>query len=357
MRINDSPADLFAGIDNLSLDTRSFDPSQDDIEHICRFFSIGKLQHYEKEKGVAVSHTNFFVFVVTARGQYALKFYPMYAAKMIAIEYAVNRFLIAHHFPTPVMHAGHDGQPFFPSKDRLAACFAYVNGLPAWQLIKQRSTIRQINTTMLSLKNILSTAQGRIPFFKQEGLVAAVHTLNRTSREMAPYDKKNMIDASLKDVCQSYQQHQPLFTRRWLHNNAGLTNFLIDKETVYTLDLSHIREDYALSDLASLVISCLFLEIPATTIKTIVKDYVTRHKMGSEHLLVLNALVTIGLIREYLKNVRREKSVDVAAYSPGLPRAYRSHLSARKELIAAVLFAHKPVLLPLAFSSQRRCTI
>lgn len=337
MRINDSPTDLFAGIDNLSLDKRNFDPSQDDIEHICRFFSLRKLQRYEKEQGTIISHSNFFVFIVTARGQYALKFYSKDAAKTIAIEYAVNRFLVDHHFPTPVMYAGHDGQPFFTSNDQLATCFSYINGRQAWQQIKQRNTISQINTTMLSLKNILSTTQERIPFLKQESFVATVNTLSHASREMAPYDKKKSIDVSLKDACQSYQQHQPLFTRQWLHNNASLTNLLVDKKTVYTLDLSHVREDYALSDLASLVISCLLLEIPITTIQTIVKDYVIQHKMESEHLLVLAALVKIGLIKEYLKNVRREKSIDLTTYPPDIVNTYMFHLSARKEFITAVL--------------------
>jgi Ser/Thr protein kinase RdoA (MazF antagonist) len=190
---------------------------------------------------------------------------------------------------------------------------------------------------MLSLKNILSVTKGRIPFLKQERFATIVNDLAKESRAAAPYNQRKIIEASLQNACRTYQNHQRLFIRQWLHNNANLTNFLVDKETVYTLDLSHIREDYALSDLASLVISCLFLEIPATTIKTIVKDYVTQHKMESEHLLILNTLVTIGLIREYLKNVRREKSVDLAIYSPDIVRTYRSHLSARKESIAAVL--------------------
>lgn len=329
--------DLFAGIDNLSLDERDFDPSQDDIECICRFFSLGKLRHYEKEKGIVVSHSNFFVFIVTTRGKYALKFYPRDVARTIAIEYALNRFLIDHHFPTPVMHAGHNGQPFFTSNDRLTACFSYINGRHVWQQIKQRNMISRINTTMLSLKNISSATQGRFPFLKQESFAATVNTLSQASRKIAPYDKKNLIDACLKDACQSYQWHQPLFTRQWLHNNASLTNLLVNKETVYVLDLSHIREDYALSDLASLVISCLFLEIPVTTIKTIVKDYINRHKMGSAHIPVLAALVKIGLIKEYLKNIRREKSIDLTAYPPGIVHTYRSHLLARKKSIATFL--------------------
>lgn len=337
MRINTIPTDLFAGIDNISLDKRNFDPSQDDIELICRFFSLGKIKYYKKEKDTVVSHSNFFVFIETSHGQYALKFYPKDAAKTTAIEYAVNRFLIAHHFPTPIMCAGHNDQPFFTSNDRLATCFSYINGCQAWQQIKQRNTISQINATMLSLKNILSITQGHIPFFKQESFVTAVDTLIYASRATAPYDKREIIDASLKNACQSYQKNQPLFTRQWLHNNSSLTNFLVSKETIYLLDLSHIREDYILSDLASLVISCIFLEIPTKTIKAIVKDYIIQHEMKSEHLLILDALVKIGLTKEYLKNVQREKSIDCTAYPLDIINIYMFHLSARKELITSVL--------------------
>jgi len=335
--MNYSPANLFAGIDNLSLDKRKFDPSRDDIQRICRFFSLGQLQHYEKEKGIIVSHSNFFVFVETTHGQYALKFYPPDAAKAITIEYAINRILVNHHFPTPIMYAGNGGQPFSPSNNRLAACFSYIDGLPVWQHIKQRNTFPKINAAMLSLKNILSTIKGRIPFLKQESLLSNTVTLAQASRLTAPYEQKKMIDAALQDACRTYQKHQLSFTRQRLHNNASLTNFLIYKKTVYTLDLSHIREDYVLSDLASLVISCLFFDIPFTTIKTIAKDYFTQHRIETKHSPVLNTLVKIGLIKEYLLNIRREKSVGLSAYSPDLIRAYITHLSKRKKSITAVL--------------------
>lgn len=335
--MNYSPANLFAGIDNLSLDNRKFDPSGDDIERICRFFAIGKLQHYEKEKDIIVSHSNFFIFVATAQGQYALKFYPTDAVKLIAIEYAVSRILTDHHFPAPIMYAGVGGQPFFPSNDRIAACYSYINGLPAWQRIKQQNTIGQINAAIFSLKNILSAVTGRIPFLKQKNLTTTIHALAQDSRLTAPYDQKETIDAALQDVCRTFQRHQWLFTRQYLHNNAALTNFLVYKETVYTLDLSHVREDYVLSDLASMVISCLFFNIPFTTIKTIVKDYFSRHKIKQDHFSVLNTLVKIGLIREYLKNIQREKSLELSAYPPALARTYISHLSKRKKSITAVL--------------------
>jgi len=328
---------LLAGIDSLSLDKRNFDPSRDDIKGICRFFAIGKLQHFEKEKDIIVSHSNFFVFAATTQGAYALKFYPRNQSKIIAKEYVLTRILTNHHFPTPVMNAGLDGQPFIISNDLLVTCYSYIKGIPAWQNIKHIKTIRQINAAMLLLKNILSTTKRRIPFQKQERLTTAVNGLVQKSRSMAPYIHKKIIDASLRDACRIYQGHQPQFTRQWLHNNANLTNFLINQKTVYTLDLSHIKEDYILSDLASLVISCLFFDISKTSIKTIVKDYFKQHKIEPDYIPVLTALIKIGLVREYLKNIQREKSVELSAHSPDLVRTYISHLAIRKESIIAVL--------------------
>jgi Ser/Thr protein kinase RdoA (MazF antagonist) len=330
-------SDLFAGIDHLSLDKRPFAPSRDDIQRICRFFSIGKLQHYEQEKGISVSHSNFFVFAATTQGHYALKFYPQNAAKTIAIEYAVNRILTDQHFPTPIMFTGLSRKPFLTSTNRLATCYAYIKGLEAWQVIKQRDTIGAINTAQLSLKEILALHAERIPFLKQKNLISTAKDLAQASKSTAPYAQKDTIETALKDACKTYQKHQPLFIRQCLHNNANLNNFLINKRIVYTLDLSHIREDYILSDLSSMVISCLFFNVPAATIKLIIKDYFIQHKIGPEQSLVLNTLIRIGLIREYLKNVQREKSDNLAGYPPDLMRAYLTHLSERKKSITTAL--------------------
>ena len=335
--MNCNPANLLAGIDNLLLDERKFDTSRDDIERICRFFSIGKLRHYEKEKGIIVSHSNFFVFVATAQGQYALKFYPLNDAKSIAIEYAINRILNNHHFPIPVMYAGHGGKPFMTSNDLLATCYSYIDGVPLWQNIKEPKTIPKINAAMLSLKNILSTAMGRVPLQKQANFTATINSLVQESRSMSPYDQKKMIDASLQEAFQTYRELQLSFTRQLVHNNITLTNMLIFEKTVHILDLSHIREDYALSDLASLILSCLFFDIPLTTIKAIAKNYFTQHKIETNHFLILNVLIKIGLCREYLKNIQREKSVELSNNPPELVSTYAAHLSKRKKSITTVL--------------------
>ncbi len=331
------PANLFAGVDNLSLDKRKFDPSRDDIERICLFFSIGKLRHFENEKGIIVSHSNFFIFVATTHGQYALKFYPPDEAKAIAVEYAINRLLTDHHFLTPLMYAGHGGQPFFASNGRLATCFSFIDGLPAWQHIKLQHTFRQINSAMLSLKNILFANRGRIPFLEQESLMATINTLTKNSHALAPYDQKGTIDTSLLDAYRTCQHHPLSFTRQLLHNNITLTNILISEKNVYILDLSHIRKDYAFCDLASMVISCLFFDIPIKTIKAITKDYFNQHRMEIKHSPALNILVKMGLIREYLKNIQREKSVKLSNLLPDLAPTYIAHLSKRKKSITNLL--------------------
>ena len=300
---------FFANIDNVSLDKRTSDCSRHDIKQICRFFCLGKLQHYEKEKGITLSHFNFFVFASTAQGQYALKFYLPDAAQSIATEYALNRILLNHHFLTPMMYAGLHGQPFFPSNNRLVACYSYIDGLQAWQVIKQRNIFSKINAAMLSLKNILSTTHERLTFRKTESLVTTINALARNSRCITPYDQKELIDTFLLDACRTYQHHQQLFTRQRLHSNTHLDNFLIYKKTIYTLDLSHVQEDYVLVDLQEVVISCLFLDISTTRIKTIIKDYFTKHRIGAQYSLVLDALVKIMLIKKYLNNIQYKRSL------------------------------------------------
>ncbi|MDZ4243133.1 MAG: phosphotransferase, partial [Candidatus Omnitrophota bacterium] len=302
----------------------------------CHFFSIGKLRYYKKEGGGDFIHTNPLIFVVTSQGKHTLKFYPLDAAKQIVIESAVNRYLINQRFPTPAMHMGHDGQPFWASNGRLAACYSYVDGFPVWERIGQRNVVRKINTALLSLKNFLSRAE-HIPFKKEENLTTLIKKLANSSCALAPYDQKEMIDAFLLCAGQTYQYHGLLFTRQRLHNDANLTNFLVHKKTIYALDLSHVREDYALADLASLVLSCIYFGAPLTMVKIAAKDYFTQHKIAHKFSPVLNTLVRIGLIDNYIGKIEREKSMDLPAYPPDLRRTHISQLLARKKIIIAVL--------------------
>jgi len=332
---------LIAGIDDLSLDNRTFDVSREEIQRICRFFSMGELDHFEKEKGTVISHSNHFVYAATDQGQFALKFYPAKAARSIMMEYAQNRFLRARHFQTALMYAGHQGQASVPSNGRCASCYSFIDGVPVWKRINQLNTIQQVNASLLSLKEILSSGKDRIPCQEQESLPKTINTLIKISRQNSPYDQETMINASLKDAFQSYQQHQRSFKRQRLHNNANLTNFLIQKNKAYCLDLSHIREDYDLADLASLIISCLFFEIASSTIKKITDNYFTQDKTGPKDLLVLNTLIKAGLIREYLKNIQRENSVEFASPAPGLRKIYLSQLAKRKRTISDELKKNK----------------
>ena len=329
---------LPAGINHITFDQAMFDLFESDITDICRFFLIGKLRSYEKEKDSILSHNNLFVHVVTNRGQFAVKCYVKGTAKKIAIEYALNRILLNHRFPTPAMHAGPNGRPFCTVNGRLTACFSFIKGQTALQRIKKHNTIHQINAAMLKLNNILSAIGGRIAFVKHEALTTTINkTLTENSRAPLPSGQKKIIAAYLLDVCRTYQHHQPLFIRQWLHNHANLCNFLIDKKNVYVIDLEHIKEDYILSDLANLTVTSLFMEIPRTTVKVMVKDYLIQHKRKPEHIIVLNALVKLGLIKEYLKAVWLEQSKDFSRCPPDMAKTYLVHLKTRKEFIAGVL--------------------
>ncbi|MCC6758824.1 MAG: phosphotransferase [Candidatus Omnitrophica bacterium] len=329
--------ELFAGVDAPSLDIRTFHVSRSDIEAICVFFSLGKLKNYTQEKGTVVSHSNFFVFAKTSRGEYALKFFPSDAAKEISIEYAINRFLVERGLPTPPMHCGRDRKAYMPCNGRLAACFSFINGKPAWQQIGRTATINKINATILSLKRALAAAPASIPRLKQKNLTATVRELARTSKGNNPYDQKTFIDHVLKEACRTYQDQRHLFTGQWQHNNTTLTNFLVKEKTIYTLDLSHIREDYALSDLASLVISCHFLKIPQTVTKSIVQDYFRQHAASSQLLPVLNVLINIGLIKEYLKAIHRDKRLPTVNCPDKLKKTYSFYLQDRKKTILRLL--------------------
>ena len=332
---------LYAGIDHLSLDTRIFNPTPTDIEHICQFFGLGRLKKFENEKGVVISHSNFFVYAETTQGQYALKFYPADATKMIVMEYAINRLLIGQAFATPAMYTGQNSKPFFTCQNRLATCFSYIEGLQAWQLIKKRNTVLQLNTVMLNLKKILSKSKDRIVLNQQESLTKQIHAAAQSSRAAIDYDQKELIETYLRDMYRAYQEYQPLFKRQWLHNNSTLTNFIIQEKTIYTLDLSHIREDYILSDLAALVISCLFLEISPNVIKPIIETYFKLHKIKPDCVFVLATLIQTGLIKEFLKNINREKNIHGFTHQADVKATYLYHLKARNKLITKFLMKLK----------------
>ncbi len=336
MQIHEAPSNI-AGIKSIIFDRKKFELSRDDIEDTCRFFSIGKLQYYEKDKDIRVSHQNPLIFIVTSRGQFVIKFYPMNRISRTIAEYALNRFLLTHHFPTPIMRAGHHGQPFLVINNRLAICFSYINGVPAWQCIKRRNIIRQINTRLLSLKKTLYMIEGHIPFPKHENLATTIATLKQNVRAVVPCSQKKTVETCLLESLREYKHCQPLFTRQWTHNHATFCNFLVYKKTVYFLDMEHIEEDYVFSDLINLIISGLFFRTPATTIKAIVSDYFAQHKMKPNRFPVLNTLLKVQLVKEYLMLIQLEKSLSPCAYPPDLMTAYRSYILADKETIITAL--------------------
>jgi Ser/Thr protein kinase RdoA (MazF antagonist) len=294
----------------MGLLSQKFEPAPDDIKRACRFFGIGPIRREEKEKEIRFPHANVMVLVTTDLGRYVIKFFSPNDARKIAFEYAVNRILAARRFPTPLMHAGTGGRPFMDAGGRLAACYSYIDGCSAWKVIRQKNTICRINMALLSLKNILSSAKIGLSWPRNESLGAMINLLTRYARAGVPFEGKKIIEKSLLKACRTYQRHRRLFSRQRLHSDANLTNFLICDESAYVLDLEHVREDYALSDLSSLLVSCI-LSLPPAAIKAMVKDYFNRHELSSEYSSVLDTLVTLGLVREFFASADPERKAPI----------------------------------------------
>lgn len=235
------------------------------------------------------------------------------------------------------MHAGPGGLPFIKNNNHLAACYSYVNGIPAWKRIHDQKSFEQINSALLLLKNILSADKKQISFPNNESLTKKIKTLTDHSRSLFSYSQQKMIESALLEISRNYQKNQPLFSRQLLHPNANLTNFLFYKKTAYTLDLSHVRHDYILSDLSSLVISSIFFNAPKALIESLVYGYFAEHKLKNDRLIVLVSLIRTGLIHEYLKNIVREKSLETSIYPLGQRQIFLSQLSIRKKSITSAL--------------------
>ncbi len=330
-------ADIQAGVDSIRLDTRNWDISKEDIERICRAFRLGKIKRYEKEPNIAVSHSNFFFLLATTRGTYAIKLYPANEEKALTAELILNRLLIKNNFPTPAMHLTSDRSAFLRLNHHLAACFDFINGKPVYRHRLDTETILRINERILLLKKILDRLVLPNRLLQTENFPARITSLIKTARQTAPFDDQALIERSLLLAHDIFTRNPHLFVRTNLHNNISLTNLFRYRNDIYVLDLSHIKNDYELIDLGSLVISCLFLNETKKNIKLFIISYFTVHKTSRKKLSVLTSCLQLGLANEYLKTVRRYQNIKVASKPSRLDRSYRYQLRKRIKLIRDIL--------------------
>lgn len=297
-----------------------FEPSWNELEEICQFFELGTLRKPQKKRKPCFPHANPMVFVETSRGQFVFKFFRENDLTNIAFEYAVNRALCARQFPTPAMSKGRRGRPFVKSAGRLAACYAFVDGFSAWKVLRHPQTVRRINLSLRSLKDHLSATRISMSWPRQAGLAETVRQLTRWSRAAARFEGSGILEQSLLEACRVYQRHRRLFGRQRIHSDANLSNFLMHDDTAYVLDLEHIREDYALNDLSSMVVSGI-LSMPVPALKAMIKDYFDVHDLAAENRVVLDALVKISLVKECLGSCEQHRKESLAAILKNLSAA------------------------------------
>ncbi len=303
----------------------------EEIQQICRFFDLGRPLHFENKMS-GLPHAHGLGLAKTSKGKFVIKCYPAYAAQRISLEYAINRILTQRRFPTPAMHAGPPHRPFCRISHQLFCCYDFIDGDHAWQSIQSRDTFRQINGNLIGIKNTLAPLKGRLPFLRQESLAAKIKDLSQKSKILKTYDHKNLIEGHLKNICRAFESQRRAFARQWLHNCATLTNFLKFKSKIYVIDLEHVREDYVLADLASLVLSCLSVDVkkdvPLFTIQAVIKDHYAQLRPSEEDLAVVRALFLLGLVKEYLHYIRACRLPGPASQQLSLKQARAFHLLA-----------------------------
>ncbi|MBL8013034.1 MAG: hypothetical protein JNN05_04225, partial [Candidatus Omnitrophica bacterium] len=243
---------LIGGVDHIVFDQRIFQIKWNDSSKICRFFSLGDLIEFKQERNVVVSHSNFFAYARTHKGRYAFKFYPPDSQDLILHELTVNRLLRSHHFATPAMYTNNREIPFFPCAGKLTTCYEFVAGAPAWEKIQDKNIVRQLIENIYLLKEILRS-EPKFCWTCQEPLLTdALLPLYKSVLHKSSLEESKIIDVSLRQILKTGKDHT--FKSQWLHNNTTLTNFISKRKTIFSLDLSHVRKDYALSDLSALII-------------------------------------------------------------------------------------------------------
>lgn len=338
MRVNCNLDVLLGGINNVIFDKQRINPTKTEMERVCSYFSLGDMRGYGQLEEIAVSPTNPIVFLKTAKGKFVIKLYPESEAGRILVEYALNQALLTYDFPTPAMHAGQDGKPFMGCNGRMAVCFSYVDGPKIFQCLHNKNAIRRVNTALLSLKNILPRVESRIVFTREPEMVGMINDImNVNELELVPSTLRALLMKNLLQIMRAYKKHRFLFARQYLQTHANLSNFIICKETVYVLDLQHIRESYSLSDLASLVMHSFFFDSSAGWITNLVRDYFIQHQTDAKSILVLNVLLKFKLIQEYILYTRQGQLGYSLDFSPQLARSYRANLEARKNCILRIL--------------------
>lgn len=291
------------------------------------------------EKNIKISHSNFIYFIGTAKGKYAIKFYPTWASKTINLELILNKLLLRNGLLTPFMH-NKKNVPFIKTCEYLAACYDYIEGKALYEQDIDHKIIKEMNESLLKIKTILADAKinsGITTYLENEDISKKINFLTYSSENIDISKNKRLIDRVIKYLSTAYIINNGHFTPKPIHANASLSNIILYENKVYLLDLSHVKLDYELNDLAHLIISCFFHNISSKIIKMIILSYFNTHNLDLKKLRILTFFIQLGLIKEYFRIYREEKQARDYKSKPEGFGIYLSEIEKRKNLITCLI--------------------
>ena len=326
---------IFGGIDSKIFDNRKFIMTSPEVHKLCKDFRLGSLSSFFLEKNVLISHSNFLVFLKTNKGDYVFKFYPLRLSKDIIKELVLNKYLIKRGIRTPLMITTSNNKPFAETKTYLISCYEYIQGDPLYSWELNRFLISKIVRNIYSLNDMLSTLS-KIPRIQyvldKESYVDKIRFLKTMIKRCPDLKEKELIVNCQKKIQHHYVRHLKLFIKRPIHSNISLSNILYDKNHIYILDLSHIRFDYELNDLANLYVSLCFFEVQESKMRILINEYFKIFKFRPIQLQILYNFIILHFLKEYLKILKKEENIPEGNTQPEM-EIFRAELMKQKNKI------------------------
>ena len=326
---------ILGGTSAKLFDLRKFNPEDFNLNKICGYFNIGSFKKYTKEDNIKISHSSHLVFVKTSRGEFVLKFRPLNTCRDIIKEFAINNFLIKYRFPTQLMFTTIKNLPFAKTKTHLITCYKKIPGRPLYSYKLDSKKIKKINQNIFWLNELLSLflkTQNK-KLLEKENIIKRMILLKRDLRSLNPNDDLKIIEDTLKEIYKFCLSDSKTLIRKPIHSNITLANMIFDGSEVFVLDLSHVRIDFQLNDLANLVANCYLLNIKEKNVSLLINDYVGKIGFGQKKLKTLNTFIILHLIRHYFKVIKIENKISRFSQHYNLLSILKSEIIIEKKKI------------------------
>jgi hypothetical protein len=106
---------------------------------------------------------------------------------------------------------------------------------------------------------------------------------------------------------------------------------------IFLLDLSHVRIDFELNDLANLVVHCYLLNIDKKIIYQLIDAFFKINKIEKEKLKVLNIFITFHLIKNYINLIKKENKVSPYSLNHRFLEIFTSEIQKEKNKIIKLI--------------------